>query len=89
MKTARGSRKAITLKPDAAPIPLRPAKDRRRAKRPDADGEEARERFARTFADVLSGRFGGNWAVEWEGADHPASPSSDRDAGKPGRRESR
>lgn len=78
MKTARGSRKAITLKPDAAPIPLRPAKDRRRAKRPDAGGEEARERFARTFADVLSGRFGGSWSVEWEGEDRDPLPS-DRD----------
>lgn len=43
-----------------------------------AGDTEARERFARTFADVLSGRFGGRWAVEWEGADR--SPlTSDRD----------
>jgi hypothetical protein len=34
----------------------------------------AREQFARTFADVLSGRFGGRWSVEWKGADRPASP---------------
>lgn len=78
MKTARGEAKAITLKPDAPPIPLRPGKDRHRAKRPDGGGEEARERFARTFADVLSGRFGGSWSVEWEGADR-APLSSDRD----------
>lgn len=25
----------------------------------------ARDQFARTFADVLSGRFGGRWSVEW------------------------
>jgi hypothetical protein len=31
-----------------------------------------RERLARTFADVLSGRFGGRWSVEWEGADTPS-----------------
>lgn len=78
MKTAGGKREAITLKPDAPPIPLRPAKDRLRAKRPDAGGEEARERFARTFADVLSGRFGGSWSVEWEGADRAALPPDER-----------
>lgn len=71
MKTARGQRKAITLKPNAAPIPLRPAKERRPVARPAGDGEEARERFARTFADVLSGRFGGSWAVEWEDRKRP------------------
>jgi hypothetical protein len=26
----------------------------------------ARSQFSRTFADVLSGRFGGNWSVEWK-----------------------
>lgn len=31
--------------------------------------QEARERFARTFADVLSARFGGRWTVEWRDAD--------------------
>jgi hypothetical protein len=25
----------------------------------------ARSQFARTFEDVLSGRFGGRWSVEW------------------------
>ena len=78
MKTARGKRKPVTLKPNAAPIPLRPAKERGRAVRPAGCGEEAQERFARTFADVLSGRFGGSWAVEWEGADRAPLPS-DRD----------
>lgn len=34
-------------------------------------GQVARDQFARTFADVLSGRFGGRWSVEWEGADRP------------------
>lgn len=38
----------------------------------------ARDQFARTFADVLSGRFGGRWDVEWEGTDRPALPA-DRD----------
>jgi hypothetical protein len=37
---------------------------------------EARQRFARTFADVLSGRFGGRWAVEWEGTDRSSLASS-------------
>ena len=39
--------------------------------------------LARTFADVLSGRFGGRWAVEWEGADRsPRIPSRDVQAGE-------
>lgn len=33
------------------------------------NGHPARAQFARTFADVLSGRFGGRWSVEWHGAD--------------------
>jgi hypothetical protein len=37
--------------------------------RPASGTAEARERFARTFADVLSERFGGRWTVEWKGAD--------------------
>jgi hypothetical protein len=44
-------------------------------------GAIAREQFALTFADVLSGRFGGHWTVEWEAADRPASaPNGDRGA---------
>jgi hypothetical protein len=44
---------------------------------------EARERFARTFADVLSGRFGGRWAVEWERVDRsPRASSQDVQAGE-------
>jgi hypothetical protein len=35
--------------------------------------ELARAQFSRTFADVLSGRFGGRWSVEWKRADRPAS----------------
>ncbi len=31
--------------------------------------EVARSQFSRTFADVLSGRFGGRWSVEWERED--------------------
>lgn len=31
-------------------------------------GEVARSQFSRTFADVLSGRFGGRWSVEWKRA---------------------
>ena len=38
----------------------------------------ARDQFARTFADVLSGRFGGRWSVEWKGADRPL-PATNRD----------
>lgn len=40
-----------------------------------AEGQLAREQFARTFADVLSGRFGGRWDVEWEGSDRPPLPA--------------
>jgi hypothetical protein len=43
-----------------------------------ATEKAAQGQFARTFADVLSGRFGGRWTVEWERADGPA-PSTDRD----------
>lgn len=39
--------------------------------RPADKTQEARERFARTFADVLSVRFGGRWAVEWQDAERP------------------
>ena len=44
--------------------------------RPAGESAEARERFARTFADVLSGRFGGRWTVEWEGTDRPPRDAS-------------
>ena len=47
----------------------------RSASKPPSGTGEARERFARTFADVLSGRFGGRWSVEWEGADRAALPT--------------
>lgn len=47
---------------------------RRRPMRPASGTAEARERFARTFADVLSGRFGGRWAVEGEREDRSPSP---------------
>jgi hypothetical protein len=33
----------------------------------------ARSQFSRTFADVLSGRLGGRWSVEWKRADRSAS----------------
>jgi hypothetical protein len=39
-------------------------------------GQVARDQFARTFADVLSGRFGGRWSVEWEGADRSLPPAN-------------
>ena len=32
----------------------------------ERSAEVARSQFSRTFADVLSGRFGGRWSVEWE-----------------------
>ena len=83
MKTARGKRKAITLKPHAARIPLNPVKERARVMPPTGGGQEARERFARTFADVLSGRFGGSWAVEWEGANRVPPDSDARDSALP------
>lgn len=31
----------------------------------ERSAETARSQFSRTFADVLSGRFGGRWSVEW------------------------
>jgi hypothetical protein len=37
--------------------------------------EFARSQFSRTFADVLSGRFGGRWSVEWK---RPGDPSATR-----------
>jgi hypothetical protein len=47
-------------------------------------GELARAQFSRTFADVLSARFGGRWSVEWKRADRfapaPAAPKSVRPA---------
>jgi len=75
-RSPRARGKAVALNPSAPPVDGR-AK-RRRPARPAAGTAEARERFARTFADVMSGRFGGRWAVEWEGADSPSLPS-DRD----------
>lgn len=41
----------------------------------------ARDQFARTFADILAGRFGGSWSVEWQGANRSAlSTNRDRRA---------
>jgi hypothetical protein len=40
--------------------------------------ELARGQFARTFADVLSQRYGGRWSVEWKRADR-AAPAADGD----------
>lgn len=85
--TGRGSpptqRKAVALNPSAPRIEGG-AKGRRSPMRPGSGTAEARERFARTFADVLSGRFGGRWAVEWEGADHSPSGSDRRTSRKSG-----
>lgn len=35
----------------------------------------ARSRFGRTFADVLSERFGGRWSVDWQ---RPVAADKDR-----------
>jgi hypothetical protein len=70
-------RKTVALNPSAKPVKADGAK-RRRAVRPAGGDAEARERFARTFADVLSGRFGGRWSVQWKGADRSPLPP-DRD----------
>ncbi len=67
------------LNPSAPPIKGRVK--RRRLVQPAEGTAEARERFTRTFADVMSGRFGGRWSVEWEGADRSPLPA-DRD-GRP------
>lgn len=60
--------RAVALNPDAKPIEVKRAK-RRRPARPAGGTAAAREQFARTFADVMSGRFGGRWTVEWDDAD--------------------
>jgi len=65
--------RAVALNPSAKPIAGEGAK-RRPVVRPAGGTSEARERFARTFADVMSGRFGGRWAVEWKGMDRPLTP---------------
>lgn len=65
-------RKTAVLDPSAKPIEAGQAKRRRRP-RSAGGSAEARERFARTFADVLSGRFGGRWSVKWERADSPSN----------------
>lgn len=57
-------RKAVALNPGAPRI-----EGKGRPMRPADKTQEARERFARTFADVLSVRFGGRWAVEWQDAE--------------------
>lgn len=73
-KVAKGAgqsparRKAVVVNPSAQPIGAGGA-SRRRAVRPAGGDAAAREQFARTFADVLSGRFGGRWTVEWKGVD--------------------
>ena len=36
-------------------------------------GQIARGQFSRTFSDVLSGRFGGRWDIEWEDSDRPSA----------------
>ena len=46
--------------------------------------ELARSRFSRTFADVLSGRFGGRWSVEWKRADRSTSPPNRNGRAFPG-----
>ena len=64
-------------------LPLRrlPATARQVASRtPGRSATVARSRFSRTFADVLSGRFGGRWSVEWERTDR-AALSPDRNRG--------
>jgi hypothetical protein len=47
-----------------------PASARRAAATTSASpsSQLARRQFSRTFADVLSGRFGGRWSVDWEPA---------------------
>lgn len=44
------------------------------AKAAERADQVARSRFALTFADVLSGRFGGRWSVEWKRSDLPSTP---------------
>ena len=46
----------------------------------ERSAEVARSQFSRAFADVLSGRFGGRWSVEWQREDR-SSVSEDRKGG--------
>lgn len=75
-RSSRSRRKADAIAPKARPKRSN-ATMPRRVVRPIGGTEEARDRFARTFADVLSGRFGGRWAVEWEHPDRGQRPFTD------------
>lgn len=63
------------------PLKRIPLKGQARPRRSGAEGstpgpprtnELARAQFARTFADILSRRYGGRWSVEWKDADDSA-----------------
>lgn len=64
-----------------SPLRKLPATARTAAREKAAErrGRQARDQFSRTFADVLSGRYGGRWVVQWERPDRaPLSPDRDR-----------
>jgi hypothetical protein len=58
---------SVTEKSSGLALRRLPASAKRAAveKTTERSAELARSRFSRTFADVLSGRFGGHWSVEW------------------------
>jgi hypothetical protein len=74
MSTTRPTRGELELR--RLPATARKAMAEKAAERRSV--ELARTQFSRTFADVLSGRFGGRWSVEWERAGRSSLPS-DRD----------
>jgi hypothetical protein len=61
MSTTRPTRGELELR--RLPATARKAMAEKAAERRSV--ELARTQFSRTFADVLSGRFGGRWSVEW------------------------
>lgn len=63
----RGAVMSATQKHRGLELRQLPASARKAAadKAAKRSAEVARSRFSRTFADVLSGRYGGNWSVEW------------------------
>jgi len=68
---------SATKKRSGLPLRRLPASARTAAAKKAAERspDVARSQFSRTFADVLSGRFGGRWSVEWKRADRAAPPS--------------
>lgn len=67
---------SATEKRSGLPLRRLPASARTAAAKKAAERSTdiARSQFSRAFADVLSGRFGGRWSVEWKRVDRAAPP---------------